>query len=45
MSPGEPLMLVTRIALDSTGTPVEYARDLFRADRTRLVLWTADVTP
>ncbi len=40
---GSPLMLVTRIALDSTGTPVEYARDLFRADRTRLVLWTADV--
>ena len=40
---GLPLMLVTRIALDSTGTPVEYARDLFRADRTRLVLWTAEL--
>jgi GntR family transcriptional regulator len=40
---GSPLMMVTRIALDSSGTPVEYARDLFRADRTRLVLWTADV--
>jgi DNA-binding GntR family transcriptional regulator len=38
-------MLVTRIALDSTGTPVEYARDLFRADRTRLVLWTAELAP
>jgi GntR family transcriptional regulator len=41
---GSPLMLVTRIALDSTGTPVEYARDLFRADRTRLILWTAEVS-
>lgn len=43
VEPGVPLMLVTRVALDSTGTPVEYARDLFRADRTRLVLWTAEL--
>ncbi|HTY71920.1 MAG TPA: GntR family transcriptional regulator [Actinomycetes bacterium] len=42
--PGAPLMLVTRVALDATGTPVEFARDLFRADRTRLVLWTAEVS-
>jgi GntR family transcriptional regulator len=45
VEPGVPLMLVSRIALDSTGTPVEYARDLFRADRTRLVLWTAELAP
>ena len=42
--PGAPLMLVTRTALDAAGTPVEYARDLFRADRTRLILWTAEVS-
>jgi GntR family transcriptional regulator len=42
---GAPLMLVARTAVDASGTPVEAARDVFRADRTRLVLWTADVTP
>jgi GntR family transcriptional regulator len=42
-TPGAPLMLVRRTAIDGSGTPVEYAHDVFRADRTRLVLWTADV--
>jgi GntR family transcriptional regulator len=42
---GAPLMLVARTAVDASGTPVEAARDVFRADRTRLVLWTADVSP
>ena len=44
VSIGAPLMLVERTALDASGVPVEFARDLFRADRTRLVLWTADPT-
>jgi GntR family transcriptional regulator len=35
---GSPLMLVERIAYDEAGTPVEYARDLFRGDRTRVVV-------
>jgi GntR family transcriptional regulator len=39
--PGAPLMLVERTAFDGAGRPVEYARDLFRGDRTRIVIWTA----
>jgi GntR family transcriptional regulator len=38
---GAPLMLVERIAYSGSGEPVEYARDLFRGDRTRVVLWTS----
>jgi DNA-binding GntR family transcriptional regulator len=38
---GAPLMLVERIAYDGAGRPVEFARDLFRGDRTRIVVWTS----
>jgi len=41
---GAPLMQVERIAYATSGEPVEYARDLFRGDRTRVVLWTAAPT-
>jgi GntR family transcriptional regulator len=40
---GAPLMLVERTAYARTGEPLEYARDLFRGDRTRVVLWTSDL--
>lgn len=40
---GSPLMLVERIAYAADGQPVEYARDLFRGDRTRVVLWTSEL--
>ena len=35
---GAPLMQVQRTAYAETGTPLEFARDLFRGDRTRLVI-------
>lgn len=37
---GAPLLLVERTAFDSDGVPVEWARDLFRGDRTRVVVET-----
>jgi GntR family transcriptional regulator len=40
---GAPLMLVERTAYARSGEPLEYARDLFRGDRTRVVLWTSDL--
>jgi GntR family transcriptional regulator len=40
---GAPLMLVERTAYAETGQPVEYARDLFRGDRTRVVVWTSEL--
>ncbi|MGB6458073.1 MAG: GntR family transcriptional regulator [Streptosporangiaceae bacterium] len=40
---GAPLMLVERTAYAATGQPVEYARDLFRGDRTRVVVWTSEL--
>jgi GntR family transcriptional regulator len=43
VEPGDPLMLVERIAYVRDGRPVEYARDLFRGDRTRIVMWTSDL--
>ena len=36
-------MLVERIAYARTGQPVEFARDLFRGDRTRIVMWTSEL--
>ena len=41
---GAPLMLVERIAYARAGHPVEFARDLFRGDRTRIVMWTSELT-
>jgi GntR family transcriptional regulator len=40
---GAPLMLVERVAYAQTGRPVEFARDLFRGDRTRIVMWTSEL--
>jgi GntR family transcriptional regulator len=40
---GAPLMLVQRTAYSRTGLPLEYARDLFRGDRTRVVIWTSEL--
>jgi GntR family transcriptional regulator len=39
VSVGAPLMLVERIAYAAGSEPVEFARDLFRGDRTRIVAW------
>jgi DNA-binding GntR family transcriptional regulator len=40
---GAPLMLVERVAYARSGQPVEFARDLFRGDRTRIVMWTSEL--
>jgi GntR family transcriptional regulator len=40
---GAPLMQVERTAYGQAGQPVEFARDLFRGDRTRIVMWTAEL--
>jgi GntR family transcriptional regulator len=40
---GAPLMLVERTAYAQSGLPLEYARDLFRGDRTRVVIWTSEL--
>jgi DNA-binding GntR family transcriptional regulator len=38
VDPGAPLLLVERTAYDARGIPIEYARDLFRGDRTRVLV-------
>jgi GntR family transcriptional regulator len=40
VEPGAPLMAITRTTTDSDGEPFEFSRDLFRADRTRIVVRT-----
>src|SRR6201981_2976542 len=40
---GAPLMLVGRPAYARCGEPLEFARDLFRGDRTRVVVWTSEL--
>jgi len=35
---GAPLLLVERVAYSTAGVPLEYARDLFRGDRTRVLV-------
>lgn len=40
---GAPLMLVERTAYSVAGRPLEFARDLFRGDRTRVVVWTSEL--
>ena len=40
---GAPLMLVERTAYAQSGEPLEFARDLFRGDRTRVVVWTSEL--
>jgi GntR family transcriptional regulator len=41
---GAPLMLVERTAYARSGEPLEFARDLFRGDRTRVVVWSSELT-
>ncbi|MHB8294931.1 MAG: GntR family transcriptional regulator [Acidimicrobiales bacterium] len=43
LRPGSPVMLVERVAYDGAGEPVELARDLFRGDRARMVVWVSEV--
>lgn len=40
VEPGSALMLVTRRAATADGTPVEFAHDRYRSDRTRITLQT-----
>jgi GntR family transcriptional regulator len=40
---GAPLMQVERTAYARSGEPLEFARDLFRGDRTRIVIWTPEL--
>lgn len=40
VEPGAPLLAISRTASDADGEPFEYSRDLFRADRTRIVVHT-----
>ena len=40
---GAPLLLVERTAYARSGEPLEFARDLFRGDRTRVVMWTTEL--
>jgi GntR family transcriptional regulator len=40
---GAPLMLVERTAYAPGGQPLEFARDLFRGDRTRLIIWSSEL--
>lgn len=43
VTPGTPLLLVERVAFDREGRPVEFSRDLFLGERTRVVVWSFDV--
>jgi GntR family transcriptional regulator len=40
IEPGAPLMAITRTTTEVGGEPIEFSRDLFRADRTRIVVRT-----
>ena len=40
VEPGAPLMAITRTTTDPAGEPIEFSRDLFRADRTRIIVRT-----
>jgi GntR family transcriptional regulator len=41
--PGAPLLLVERVGYGDDGTPLEFARDRFRGDRTRIVIESTEV--
>jgi len=45
VKPGAPLLLVERVAYSSSGAPLEYARDLFRGDRTRVLVESGQPLP
>jgi GntR family transcriptional regulator len=38
----DPLLSITRVTRSADGTPFEHSHDLFRADRTRIVVHTAE---
>jgi GntR family transcriptional regulator len=40
IEPGAPLLAIARTTADADGEPIEFSRDLFRADRTRIVVRT-----
>jgi len=40
---GAPLMLVERTAYSRAGRPLEFAHDLFRGDRTKVVVWASEL--
>jgi GntR family transcriptional regulator len=40
ITPGAPLLSITRTTTDTGGEPIEFSHDLFRADRTRIVVRT-----
>jgi GntR family transcriptional regulator len=40
---GAPLMLVERTAYAASGQPLEFAHDLFRGDRTKVVVWSSEL--
>ena len=40
VEPGAPLLAISRTVTDADGEPIEFSRDLFRADRTRIVVST-----
>lgn len=42
---GTPLMLIERLARSLSGTPVDFARDLFRTDRLRIMVRSAINSP
>jgi GntR family transcriptional regulator len=39
---GDPLLSITRVTRGADGTPFEHSHDLFRADRTRIVVHTTE---
>lgn len=39
---GTPLLHVERIGYDAGGAPVEFSREVFRGDRTRMVVWSSE---
>lgn len=43
VSAGTPLLLVERTAYDSGSRPLEFSRDLFLGERTRVVVWSFEV--
>ncbi|MBF8189194.1 GntR family transcriptional regulator [Nonomuraea sp. K274] len=45
VAPGTPLMLIERTAYAADGTPVEFARDLFRPDRVRISVRSGVTAP
>jgi GntR family transcriptional regulator len=40
---GTPLLRVERVAFDVNGIPVESARDILRADRSRMLVWSFEL--